>query len=376
MLNRGKQMAIPTKLLTRPPLHQDYFLDDKNRIGHVLGWLQPKEKLICIIKYVPGEGFWIARESSVQYQRVLKSYSLDGQQDNLKFIANLEKKLVYHSKVFGADFLAVPISRIKRYFYPEKRLQEILNKTKLKNELEIKVKALAKLLKEHLNIPLENIGITGSILWKGQTTKSDIDMIIYGNSFAKKFNDDFPAIYEISPEIKPMPTSKAFRYARSMARKSGLPINLTKKYIARKRWLSVFGKTNLSFVFSPTKEELPTNYGAELFHALTPIELECTIADATFGYGYPSLYQITNCTILKGKDYDLPITRIFSFEGALTGFFETSDRVVVRGLLEKVLPQKEGKESFAQIMLGSKECAGDEFIIFADDYEEIVAKRK
>jgi len=355
--------------LSRHPLHLDYFLDYKNRIGQVLSWFQPKEKLISIIKYEPGEGFWVARDTGLRYQRILKSYSLEGQQDNLNFIARKEKEYLFYSNVFGTNFLAVPLNKIKRYFYPEERLKEI-HEGKKRDSLEEKVRLLTQLLHERLNIPYENLGISGSILWKGQTKKSDIDLIIYGNSIAHEFNKRFSEIYDIYPEIQPMPPEKSFRYARSMALKSGLPTELTKKYIAKKTWLSVFGETNLSFIFSPTPEELPFKYGEEKFQPLESIDLECTITNAALGFAYPAVYEISNCSVVKGDDHNLSISRIFSYEGALTGYFESGDQIVVRGLLEKVLPENKIDDIKGQIMLGTKECHGNEFILFKEDYEK------
>jgi len=272
--------------------------------------------------------------------------------------------------MYGVDFLAVPFERIKHYYYPEIRLQEIIQENTKLDRLERKVKTLAELLHEHLKIPFENMGITGSILWKGQTEKSDIDFMIYGDSFAQDFNERFPIIYDEFPEIKPMSSYKSRRYAESIGRKSGLPISLSTKYVALKKWLSVYGNTDLSLIFSPTPEEIPFNYGEQKFTPIKSIDVECVISNSDLGYAYPSIYEIKDCKILSNnqKIPNLPLTRILSFEGALTGFFKKGDTVVVRGLLEKVNDLKNNVE-FYQIILGTKECIGNEFILFIEDFQ-------
>jgi predicted nucleotidyltransferase len=360
-----------TDQFKRAALHLDYFRDDKERICQILTWHHPRERRLCIVKYDLGHSYWKSRETGINYKRILKSYSLEGQQDNLELVKKLEPEYLYNSEVYGADFLAVPLERIKKYYYPEDRLQEIFS-TKDENLewLERKVKVIAEVLHDHLKIPFKNMGITGSILWKGQTKKSDIDFMIYGNKYSLQFNDQFPTIYDEFPRITPMDEHKTRRYVESMARKTGLPTSITKKYIAKKSWLSVFDETNLSMLFSPTVNEIPFQYGDEFYTPKEQVEISCRISKADLGSAYPSIYNIRDCTFLgkQANDNSLPIERIMSFEGALTSYFKKDDRIVVRGLLEKAIDKKNNK-SFAQIMLGTKECVGNEFILFEKDYQ-------
>ncbi|NHK31478.1 MAG: hypothetical protein FK730_09015 [Asgard group archaeon] len=362
----------------RPSLHLDYFRDDNERICQTLTWHHPRERRLCIVKYDLGNSYWKSRETGINYKRILKSYSLEGHQDNLESLKKLEPEYLYKSDVYGVDFLAVPIERIKKYYYPEDRLQEIFSTKDEKLEwLERKVKILAEILHDHLKIPFENMGITGSILWKGQTKKSDIDFMLYGNKYALQLNDQFPMIFDLFPQIIPMDEHKTKRYVESMSRKSGLPTFITKKYIALKSWLSLFGETNLSMLFSPTVTEIPFQYGDEFFTPIKQVEITCNISKADLGSAYPSIYKIRDCTLLgeQARSDSLPIERILSFEGALTGYFKKDDKIVVRGLLE-IVNDKKNNRNFAQIILGTKECIGNEFILFEKDYQLLKKKEK
>jgi len=251
--------------------------------------------------------------------------------DNLENVKQIEPSYFYHSKVYGADFLAVPLERIKKYYYPEVRLKIILdrnNNDRIENQV----------------IKYDDIGITGSILWEGQTEKSDIDLMIYGNEYAQTFNEKFPVIFENSKDITPMTPT----------------------------WLSVFNTTDLSMIFSPRPSEIPYQYGEQTFKPLKAIDVECTISNADLGSAYPSIYEITNPNILTSelKELETSLTRILSFEGALTGYFVKDDVVIIRGLLEEVVDHKTNRK-FHQIILGTKECRGNEFIIYKEDYQKL-----
>lgn len=361
----------PSISLTRESLHLDYFIDYKDRICQVLTWHHPKDRRISIVKYDLGESYWTARETGIRYRRMLKSYSLEGHQDNLLYFARLEPDYSFHSEMYGVDFLAVPLNKIKKYYYPEKRLQEILSGEEKLDEIEQKVKHLAELFFEHLEIPYVNMGITGSIVWKGQTEKSDIDFIIYGNKYAQDFNERFPVIYEKTKRITPMSDNKRKRYEVSMAKKSGLPLEIVSRYIEKKKWLSVYGKTNVSLIFSPLPEEKPFTYSSQIFKPIKMIDVKCIITDTSMGFAYPAMYNIENCEELQPTSQKKSgLKRILSFEGALTGYFKKGDTVVVRGLLERVKDKKTGK-IFEQIILGTKEGVSNEFILFEEDYSKI-----
>ena len=356
----------------RSSLHLDYFRDDKDRICQVLTWSQPKDKRICIVKYDQGISHWTSRETGIQYQRILKSYSLEGQMDNLKMIKEVEPSYFYHSKVYGANFLAIPLERIKKYYYPEDRLKSIIERDH-NDRIESQVKKLSELLHDYLHIKNSDMGITGSILWEGQTEKSDIDFMIYGNKYAQTFNSNFPEIYDYYKEITPMTAEKRKRYEISMSKKSGLPKEITTKYIKMKTWLSVFNSTDLSLIFSPKPSEIPFQYGEQTFKQMKSIDVECTISNSDLGFAYPAIYEITECNILTSdsKEQESSLIRILSFEGALTGYFTKNDVVVVRGLLEEVTDHKNNKK-FHQIILGTKECIGNEFIVYNEDYQKLM----
>ena len=360
-------------IFKRKSLHLDYFRDDKERICQVLTWHHPPERRLCIVKYDLGESFWVSRETGKRYTRILKSYSLEGHQDNLHLVKKIEPDYLYHSDVYNVDFLAIPNDRISHYYYPEERLIEILELENSKlDDIEIKVKTLAKEINKNLNIPFKNMGITGSILWKAQTEKSDIDFIIYGNQYAQNFNEEFTKIYKTSKDIRFLPSEKQERYVLSFAKKSGLPKNITRKYIKMKKWLSIYDKTNLSLIFSPLPTELPFNYGEQYFRPITPVDVKCIIENSDMGFAYPSIYEINNCEFLTecNLEEDISLKRVISFEGALTGYFSKNDIIVIRGLLEEVLDQN-GKLLFYQIILGTKECVENEFIVFEEDYKKL-----
>ncbi|MDL5503361.1 MAG: nucleotidyltransferase domain-containing protein, partial [Candidatus Methanoperedens sp.] len=73
-----------------------------------------------------------------------------------------------------SDVHIVPWDSVKEILAPEKRLPQITEK----NE---KVKAIVQSLEKH--VPVGNMGVTGSLLPGLEIGSSDIDFIVYGNSW-------------------------------------------------------------------------------------------------------------------------------------------------------------------------------------------------
>jgi predicted nucleotidyltransferase len=73
-----------------------------------------------------------------------------------------------------SDVHIVPWDSVKEILAPDRRLPQITEK----NE---KVKAIVKSLEKH--VPLENMGVTGSLLPGLEIGSSDIDFIVYGSSW-------------------------------------------------------------------------------------------------------------------------------------------------------------------------------------------------
>ncbi len=83
---------------------------------------------------------------------------------------------LYHSIVFDADLHGVPINRIEKHHQAKVKLQTLLSNQS--TTLQNKLVCLITLLSEN-GIPLNTLGVTGSILIGAEGKDSDIDLIIY-----------------------------------------------------------------------------------------------------------------------------------------------------------------------------------------------------
>ncbi len=351
------------------PLHpphrfrdRDIIQDTEGRIFIALGFIQPNEKVLALPKYLPdSEGKW--EKDGQRYRRIFWG----GVESVTKGMQVIPKEYLIEDKHFGTTLIEVPLTNITRYFRPENRLQGLLADGS-NDQLEETVIKTAKTLHSILDIPLENLGIAGSILWKGHNPEfSDINMNIYGYNHSWLLQNDFEGLADADSHIRIREESE---WTNSISRiRERVPViskdDLQLLFTRRK----AFYYDNQCIGITPvlTPPEIPITHLSETYTTLfeSPTRIEMDIQNVDFGIFHPGLYEGTSDKIPEIDDNI--ISRIIVYDGAFTGLLRSGDRVEVSGIFQKVAPSPfNDTEPFYQILVGSKVGAGREYIRLID----------
>ncbi len=347
---------------TEPPSvlrDRDVFQDDKGRVFVAHGFIQPIDRTVSYLKYIPDStGKWISR--GVRFKRVFSG----GPQDASKGLLQVENDYVTMDPHFGTELLEVPKSHIVKYFHPETRMNEILNEG-ARDSLEEHAKRMAETLHDTLGIKLERIGVAGSISWHAHNPEfSDINMNVYGLDMTKRLQEGYDQMVEENSHIR---IRKLDEWCATIDR-------LIKRVPA-------LSKRDLLFLFSRRKEfviedrylgvmpsllpyEAPIIHGTESYISLTsePIRVEMELNLTSYSSFTPALFDCEShpLDLLDGDR----VSRFMVYDGAFKDLFKDGDRVEVHGTLQQVVPvSPDGTEkSFYQMMVGTKVGAGREFI--------------
>ena len=176
---------------------RDIIQDTEGRIFIVLGFIQPDERVLAFPKYLPdSEGKW--EKDGQRYQRIFWG----GVESVTKGMQVIPKEYLVEDKHFGTTLVEVPLTNIARHFRPENRLLGLLADGS-NDQLEETVIKTTKALQTILDIPLENLGIAGSILWNGHNPEfSDINMNIYGYDHSWLLQHDFERVADENQHIR------------------------------------------------------------------------------------------------------------------------------------------------------------------------------
>lgn len=331
---------------------RDIFRDVDGRMFVTLGYIQPTDRVLSFLKYVPDkEGQWQA--GGTRYKRMFWG-SVDS---TIEGMTVLPQNYTIFDPHFQTDLVEPPRSTIKDYFSPEERLSEILAEPK--DVLEARVQKAAETLHDELNLPLNNIGISGSILWKGHNPRySDINMNVYGFKESWTLHDNYENLEnkEAQTRIRNLP-----EWDRGIERvKQRIPsLDMTdlRALFSRRKAIYVEDQCiGITPILKP--EEAPIAHDSESYTTLTqnPVKLSMVVENTDYGIFHPAIYT-TEPAMIDGHS----VTRIMIYDGAFGGLFKDGDRLEVSGTLQGVIHHKTGDISH-QLMVGTKSGSGKEYV--------------
>ncbi|MFW9843583.1 MAG: hypothetical protein ACFFEV_03315 [Candidatus Thorarchaeota archaeon] len=340
-------VSLPDRVRDR-----DIFRDYQNRIFVTLGYIQPKDRVLSFLKYTPDDsGKWVSE--GVRYKRYFWG-SVDSTTEGMILLS--DDYIVIDSH-FQTDLVEPPRDKIKDYFSPERRLQEILSEPQ--DTLEKLVRTATHLIHDELGLSVEKLGISGSILWKGHNpTFSDINMNIYGFKESWHLYENYTALEQKEAGSRIRDISGWDRaIERVRARVPILKVSEFQRIFQRRKALC-FDERCIGITPILNPDEVPITHGSETYTTLIhdPVRVSTTIGNTDYGIFHPAIYETAPTEV-----HDVKVTRIMIYDGAFGGLFQEGDRVEVSGTLQKAI-RNENNEVIYQLMVGTKFGSGREYV--------------
>ena len=149
----------------------DFVEDVNNIIFDVKGLEHPPTRVIAFPRYIPDEkGDRIRKVDNRKYAKI---YDLNLRYTYMKRF--LRKYLVY-DEVFDMKLCEIPKTDIIRHYKPANKLKELISNIEFLDETQQSALKLALILSYKSNVPLKNLGISGSIMVDLHKDNSDIDL--------------------------------------------------------------------------------------------------------------------------------------------------------------------------------------------------------
>ncbi|TFF68636.1 hypothetical protein EU520_00195 [Candidatus Thorarchaeota archaeon] len=354
-------MRLEPAMVTRDPtprgfLDRDVICDRDGRVWTVLGHIQPEDRVIAFLKYVPDEGGRWSRDG-----RRLRRVFWGGVQSVSDGMAHMPSEYQHNDPHFGTLLPSVPIPRITEHHRPENRLRAILE-CGARDPLEEKALEFAELLADSTGVRIDSFGVAGSLAWHAHSpTRSDINMCVYGFENAWRLQE----AYEHIPDMDGRVTLRENRdwltaKSRIVSRVPKLDIEDLHSLFERRRALYL-GNRCIGVTPILWSHEVPIPYLSERYQGLfsEPVKITFDVRDASYSLFLPSLYRGESGELEAIGDQK--VRRLMIYEGAFRGLAREGDSLEVVGTLQRVL-KPPGEIMFYQIMVGTKAGAGKEYI--------------
>jgi len=337
---------------------RDYIQTRERYFFCVVGPVHPEDRAIAYLKYVPDpSGKWVKGET--RFKRALRYYTMLDLLGTLEFLEHRPEYL-YDSSVMGIRMSAVPLNRISAHLKPEEKISQLIQMEEL-DTLQRKVTDLATLISDESGVPIENFGVTGSLLLDIHQDFSDIDLVVYGIRNSESAKEALIRIYEQEePPIRRLDDERAREWCLNKAEIYPLTYDEAARIFERKWGRGLFRGTMFSVHPVKLEEEVSVRYGDRIFRPEGMIRIEATVSDASEADFLPSVYKVDDVKILDGPTFR-DIYEVTSYEGLYGGVAEKGERISSYGKLERVVNRKDQGECH-RVLVGSREARGQDYI--------------
>ncbi|KXA94767.1 hypothetical protein AKJ65_03480 [candidate division MSBL1 archaeon SCGC-AAA259E19] len=337
---------------------KDYLKSEEGFIFCVIGSIHPKDRSIAYLKYIPRkDGKWEGKEKN--YKRIMRQYTMSNLKKTIQFLKDYPK-YIYESKVLNIEISTVPLTEIKNHFKPEEKLKQI-SEEKKRDSLQQKCLDLARVISDKSEVPVDFFGVTGSILLDIHQSFSDIDLVVYGKDNSQRVKKTLINLYEENNNhFGRLASEKLNKWCEKKSNQ--FPISPEEARIMYKRkWDRGIYKNRL-FSMSSVKldSEVEIDYGDRTYQPEGLVKIEATVSNSTESLFMPSVYQLKNIEVLKGKKPE-DIRSVVSYEGFYRDIAREGEKIKVYGKLEKVF-DKQKENDYHRVLVGSFEAGGKDFI--------------
>ena len=322
-------------------------------IFDVKGLVHPRDKIVAFIRFTPdpkGE----RKRGNVRYTKV---YPL---QERYALLRKKFPQYLVFDPVFNQWLCEVPIEMVKEQYEPSTYLCQLLRKSAL-DTLRKEAVDFSRLLHVKTGVKWSALGVSGSLLVGLNTSKSDIDLVVYGSQNARKIHNTLKALpldaasgvklYDRQDlrtlfDFRSKDTHMKFEdFVRTESRKV-----LQGKFKGRDYFIRCLKDWN----------EVAETYGAICYKPVGKATISATIVDDSQMIFTPCTYQVEGVHIVKGKNFQLP-REVVSFRGRFCEQARNGERIIARGMIESL--KGAGELEHFRLLVGN---AASDFVILAD----------
>jgi len=316
----------------------DFIETSDGLIFDVKGLLHPPDRIIAYLRYVPDRRGSRERRG-IRYRKV---YDLAARK---KLLRARWPEFLFRDPVFNREVQAVPIDRVTRHYVPSERLAELQRAVELDTQERSALDAAETLVKE-AEIPPSKIGVSGSILVGLHTTKSDIDLVLYGSGVARKCHSKLQELLSTrSQGFSPYERGDLRKLYLQRDQRVALSFEVFVRHERPKVLQGKFRGTDYFIRCVKDEDESEESYGDRKYYPVGRATVRATISDDSGCIFTPSTYHLVHARITGQRRAP---TQIVSFRGRFCEQAHAGDEIFARGILERVVDKQ--SESFRLVI--------------------------
>jgi predicted nucleotidyltransferase len=323
------------------PVDGDTFVTEEGFIFNVFGYEHPEKRVFAFLKYIPAKSRQLFnvdllhrtwKYKKTELFRAEKLYTAQNYQAFLQTFRNDFLQYVYFCPFRKKEVISAPLSAIREAYVPSRCLRS-LEALRTRDSLQETTLDFIRLLSSESGISSEDFGVHGSVALGMHTSKSDIDIVVYGARNFRKLEKTVDNLVK----------------GGTLSYQSNNRLDVARRFKGRYR-------TNI-FMYNAIRkpEEINTRYGMLSYSAIAPVKFTCTIKDDSEAMFRPAIYKVENYRPVNTEsqlDEERKPRQVVSMVGCYRNVARQGDKIRVSGMLERA-ENEETEESLHQVVVGT-----------------------
>jgi len=301
----------------------DYVETLEGLLFAVKGLIHPDGYVVAYLRYVPDDLGDRVRGGN-RYRRI---YDIA---ETTNLLRERYPKYLNLIEPLGQVLQSVPLGRIARVYKPRLRLGSIMADPQ--TGIERTIKRFVSIILEEGGVPLESMGVSGSVLIALASPDSDIDLNVYGRETGLRAYEALKRLRGATSWISPYDKVGVREIVRARWGGTGLDLErLTEIEVKKVLHGRVCGRDYfLRLVKEPGEVEAEANA-----KQLGKVTLRAVVADSGDSIFTPCSYRVED-VVFVDPQCGCKVSELVSFRGKFTEQAEEGELVEARGTLERV----------------------------------------
>ncbi|MFH0860536.1 MAG: nucleotidyltransferase domain-containing protein [Candidatus Altiarchaeota archaeon] len=290
----------------------------ENLIFSVKGVVQPDGCSYAVLRYYPN------REGSRRGYR-----KLDTLEDSNSLVKARFPQYMGFDKTLGFEVQRVPFDSIVEVYDPVQRLDALRGSSRLDSLQRLAVD-FSDMLVESSGVPVESVGVTGSMSVGLHNPSSDLDLIVYGEGSCRMVYDCLPNLFDAALKGYDIGTISKLYAMRGAP--LGYKLDEFVRAESRKLLQGIYNSSEFFIRMVRRPREVDDGMFSVSSKRVGGVRASAVIADDSDSIFTPSVYPLEDVKITDGHVSSLDYA--LSFRGRFSENAKKGERVLISGTAE------------------------------------------